>query len=1019
MAVGKEIKFGLNVTRSLADVVNNRDALKNIGIDINDLNVIRDAAGSLGVTADDIKSLSDLNYPLQEYLQRLYNDTQQYATIINQTAGTTETLKGNLTINGVLGAGAIKYRYIDDDNTTIKVADISTSRVSSWSSPENPSNALSPIFYGGEIEVDGKVLVEELELLEAADAVRFRSSEVPTHKIEATINGSTIYLYAMKGIPLIFEGFFRNLDSDLRIINKGAVSWRIVNVQTSYLTREYENVGGSSTNRSFLRYRDTRAAPKNVEIYHNPDNIRDLPLNALGIANLPSAQLSNLQRLYLLRNVIKTFPDFKTFCPNVILLDIRENPFHLGGDSNLRKFNPAVLDKIPTNVRELRMGNTFNGSITAQIRPSYDLDLNLVNIVIGEEYIITNNDDSFDFTTIGAANSNVGTIFTATATTTSILTSTVDIVKTTDNIRLYRDYEIVNSDDFDFTTLGAEDNLVGTTFRVTATTETAATLARVKDVTVGLPQLQRMLLNSHGRGGERNFFDRDGEDPTGSAPEVPDTTLVYNIYRNSFDTLPQSLKELPNLQSITLYSNGITDNNFFIDSEDINYVNMGGNTRINTPNMINKLKLSRFYSHYNRNVPDPDRNLFFTPEGAYKFSGCAALSLIYSYAGAYEGPIPKFAGNPNLYYVQARRTRLEGGVLVNGLEIRHGIEYKVFYNPSFPVDQVVVGQEYEISIEDPGTFDFTTIGAPASVPGVHFIATATTSSTDGLVISSLHSIGAASSERLSIFVADFGDPENPNPITNSIIKLIDREYVLGEGLFDDCADRMRYFQIASSSLINAPMHPNAFDKTVNMEGLWFRSFNRGVTGLLPNLSTMTRLRYIVVLQNKLEGPLPTLFNNPNVYYTHFYQNNFSGAIPNIVSTRLLYAYWHRNQLTEFNGLQCPNMRRLYISYNQIQGEFPFVGNMELVYDLYANNNQFTSYYKTSLVGCRSLRRFDISNNPGLTEGAVNDLIDDLLANYNNNPRSGVTVNLRNTSQPTGVAVEQIEFLRTSGWSIRT
>lgn len=1017
MAVGKELKFGLNVNRSLADIVNNRDALKNIGVDINDLNVIRDAAGSLAVTADDIKALSDLKYPLQEYLQRLYNDTQQYAIIINQTAGTTETLKGNLTINGVLGAGAIKYKYIDDDNITLKVADISTSRVSSWSSPVNPSNALSPIFYGGQIEVDGKVLTKNVELLESADEVRFRDSEVPTHKVEATINGSTIYLYAMKGIPLIFEGFFRNLDSDLRIINKGAVSWRIVNVQTSYLTREYENVGGVSTNRSFLRYRDTRAAQKNVEIYHNPDNIRDLPLNALGISSIPSAQLLNLQRLYLIRNVIKTFPDFKTFCPNAILLDVRENPFHLGEDADLRKLNPNVLDNIPLTVRDLRMGNTFNGSITAQFRPSYDLDLILEEIVNGGEYIITDNTGGFDFTTLGAANSNVGTIFTATSTTTSITSATVDAVITTDNIRQFRDYEIVNSDDFDFTTLGSEDNVVGTVFRSTGTTTTLAVSARVKDVTVGLPALQSALFNSHGRGGERNFFDRDAEDPTGSAPEVADTVLTYNIYRNSFDSLPESVKQLPVLRSITLYQNAITDNDFYIDSEDINFVNIGANTRINVPNLSNKLSLSRFYAHYNRSVPTDDRNLFVTPEGAYKFSACSALSLIYAYAGQYEGPIPKFSGNPNLYYVQARRTRLEGGVLVSGIELRHDIEYKVFYNPEFTVDQVVVGEDYEIATL--GTFDFTTIGAPANVPGLHFIATATTASTDGTVIKSFHAIGAPSSTQGSVFTADFGDPENPNPITDASLKLIDREYVLGEGLFDDCADRMRYFQIASSYLINAPMHPNAFDKTVNMEGLWFRSFGRGVTGLLPNLSTMTRLRYIVVLQNKLEGTLPSLFNNPNVYYTHFYGNRFSGTIPTIVSTRLLYAYWHRNQLTQFNGLQCPNMRRLYISYNQIQGEFPFVGNMELMYDFYANNNQFSSYYKTSLVGCRSLRRFDISNNPTLTEGAVVDMIDDLLANYNANPRSGVVVNLRNTATPTGVAIEQIEFLRSVGWSIRT
>lgn len=134
-----EIKFGLNVNRNLADVQDPAAALSNLGIDINDLDIIRGAAGDLGITADDVKALSGLNVPVQTYLVKLYQDTLQYASIIDQTSGTSESLKGNLTVNGVLGAGAIKYQYIDDDNSTLKFADISTSRVSSWSSTDSPA----------------------------------------------------------------------------------------------------------------------------------------------------------------------------------------------------------------------------------------------------------------------------------------------------------------------------------------------------------------------------------------------------------------------------------------------------------------------------------------------------------------------------------------------------------------------------------------------------------------------------------------------------------------------------------------------------------------------------------------------------------------------------------------------------------------------------------------------------------------------------------------------------------------
>jgi hypothetical protein len=461
MAIQSDLKFGLNVNRNLADVVNNTEALANIGVDIKDLDVIRNAAGTLGITSDDVRALSGLNVSLQTYLTKLYTDTQQYASIIEQTAGTTEPLKGNLTINGQLGASSIKYQYIDnEDDITLKYADISTSRISSWSSPDSPnSTEISPIFYGGAVEIDGPVITGEIELLEPAIEVRFRDSEVPTHKIEVEVNGSTIYFYAMKGIPLVFKGFFRNFNSDLRLNSAGAVSWRVVNNTASYLTREYENVGGSNTTRSYLRYRDTRASSKDIEIYHNPNNIRTLPLNAVGIEKLPLARLEGLQYLYIYRNLIKTMPDFTVFSPNLLLLDIRENNLTLSADADLRSFNQAVVDRIPKSVTEIRFGNTFNGSITGNLRPDTITDGNLI---VGRQYTVISINDGqggadSNFVNVGAGSSALYQIFTAT---------------------------------------GTDAGGTGT----------------VADMTTGLPKLVTMNLNSHSRGGPRTFFGRDSLD---------------------------------------------------------------------------------------------------------------------------------------------------------------------------------------------------------------------------------------------------------------------------------------------------------------------------------------------------------------------------------------------------------------------------------------------------------------------------------------------------------------------------
>lgn len=918
MAVEGEIKFGLNVNRSLADVVDNREALANIGIDINDLDVIRGAAGELGITSDDVKALSGLNVPLQTYLTKLYQDTQQYASIIDQTAGTTETLKGNLIINGQLGAASIKYQYIDnEDDRTMKVADISTSRVSSWSSSAPaPAPEDAPIFYGGQVEVDGPVRTSGLELIDPALEVRFRDSEVPTHKIEVLVDGTTMYFYAMKGIPLIFEGFFRNFDSDLRLINSGAVSWRIVNLVVDYLTREYENVGGAQTTRSFLRFRDTSAGRKNIEIYHNPNNIRTLPLYGVGLEELPTASLEGLQYLYIYRNVIKNMPDFTVFSPNLLLLDIRENNLELSEDAGLRKFNQNIVDRIPKSVTEIRMGNTFNGSITGGIKPDTITDGNLI---IGREYQILSLDDGQ-----GGAQS---------------------------------DWQIA----------GASENTLYLKF--TATSAGGVGTGTVADLTTGLPNLVTLNLNSHNRGGARNFFGRDSEDPTGSLPEVHISCRNYYAYRNAFDTIPDSIMDLPTLRSLNLYANSINEANFQLVSDTLDYVNIGNNPGINIPNLSGKTTIRNFYSHYNRSSGiGTDIYLLITEGGAYKFENCSSLIRIYCYSNRFYGPIPKFAGNSALYQFDSRYSRLSGGKEL-----------------PFAEDAADISANRVYRIETLGNTDWNTIAGTTGVT---------------------YEVG----DEITAVVPGNG--------TGTTTDVTGEQYVLFDDLFDDCQATMQYFRISSSSLLNKPLHPDVFAKCSNMRGLEIRSFNRGVTGLIPSLSAMQSLRYIVFLQNNFTGPMPNFFNNPLVYYVHLYQNQLNGTIPTIESQQMRYLYLHRNEFTGFNGLNCPNLLRLFISYNQIGGAIPDMNNLVVCYDVYMNNNLFTSYTPGAVIGMRGLRRFDLSNNPTLTAASVNNIIADLVENYNQNPRSGVAVNLSNTAIATGDAVEQIEFLRSKGWNMR-
>ena len=74
------------------------------------------------------------------YQPEFYEDTKTYESVVLDRAGISSILFGNLTINGRLDGNAMRYRYLD--GTTVKIADISTSRVSAWSSSDDKATCL-------------------------------------------------------------------------------------------------------------------------------------------------------------------------------------------------------------------------------------------------------------------------------------------------------------------------------------------------------------------------------------------------------------------------------------------------------------------------------------------------------------------------------------------------------------------------------------------------------------------------------------------------------------------------------------------------------------------------------------------------------------------------------------------------------------------------------------------------------------------------------------------------------------
>jgi len=384
MALTNPKKFGLEVQRALADVVTPRVALRNLNISPFDLEVIhKSSVANPAVDFDDFRSLSRLTSPIWKTLDRFQSDSNQYGSLLINRAGTDNILFGGLKINGKLSGAAIRYRYLEGSGASAvtKIADISTSRVSAWSSavPE-PIPATAPISYGSQISVrsggqlkfgtqsgSGLATGPRLKTTIVPTSRRF-ASEIPTSKIKCKINGVDVEFYAMKGIPCIFEGYFRNISGSCEFASISGQSgltpsWLIVEQSNRNNQTEFKDL------KSF-NFNSVRSRERFIELYYPPDKITQLNLSNIGISVLPSSKFDILTRFYMTNTGsmgLKNFPDFKSMTPIVEVLHINSNYFNLGEEPTERKLNSNITAKIPNTITDLQMGGTFYGSIQQNI----------------------------------------------------------------------------------------------------------------------------------------------------------------------------------------------------------------------------------------------------------------------------------------------------------------------------------------------------------------------------------------------------------------------------------------------------------------------------------------------------------------------------------------------------------------------------------------------------------------------------------------------------------------------------
>lgn len=482
-----EIPRGLNIAKSLIDVDKPSEALANLGLRINDLNLIRGLSDA-GIDVTELHTLSGLKDDQNRIFDALDNGSVRAQFLANQFKEVNVDQEYNYSINNRMVAGAIKYGYIDYDeptvtllsglsnvssgtlnatsftdsetNTTktlvvgdviriggsssltsgdykvhdspqpsatavklvqlngnayteslsdlsgatfslvrywdVKQADISTSRVSSWSpigvAPADPD---SYITYGAKLSCTGEFLsTTNLGLTQEPIPQEFRA-EQPTHNIQLNINGEFKTFPAMKGIPLTFRitagapGIFVGVNEPFLSDAEGTipVAFKRFDIQNqAFVGQSTESAPNAATNleKSYTgkaaQYNPSQANRQaDIQVFYPPDRINYLDLNALFMNEFPFIVLPSLTSIEISNNQFSVLPDFTTIAPSLRRLYASDNPLFAGenflddlgvtypdGSTTVQQKNlvaQAQLNRIPPTVEDLRLQDCFSGNI--------------------------------------------------------------------------------------------------------------------------------------------------------------------------------------------------------------------------------------------------------------------------------------------------------------------------------------------------------------------------------------------------------------------------------------------------------------------------------------------------------------------------------------------------------------------------------------------------------------------------------------------------------------------------------
>ncbi len=155
---------------------------------------------------------------------------------------------------------------------------------------------------------------------------------------------------------------------------------------------------------------------------------------------------------------------------------------------------------------------------------------------------------------------------------------------------------------------------------------------------------------------------------------------------------------------------------------------------------------------------------------------------------------------------------------------------------------------------------------------------------------------------------------------------------------------------------------------------WFFLDTNQLTGSIPALSALTSLTQLDLSDNQLRGSIPALSTLTSLGYLALNDNQLTGSIPALSAlTRLTELYLADNQLTgplpDLSALT--SLAHLDLGTNRLTGSIPDLSALTSLTELYLSDNQLTGSIPPWLNSLTSLERLYLFNNR-LT-GSIPDL----------------------------------------------